>query len=404
MDSYVQGVEIMSKGGSSGSTTTTVMADPAFKQMALENYEFAKQVAGQEYTPYGGARIAAPTAATQLGLQQLASAGAMGPGTQTVDYATALALQPTSIAGNIQQYINPFQQQVIGTALQNIENQRAQQQLQNAAAATRARAFGGSRQGVVEGLTNQAALMAAGQTAGNLAYQGFGQAAQLAQQDVATRQAQAAQLAGLGAQQQAIRQQQAQQLLGVGAQEQAQQQAQLDLAYQDFLRQQGYPLQQLAIRQSALGGVPQGQQTTQPYFTNTGASVLGGALAGSALGGTILGPAGLGLAGTAGLGSAYGAGLGGLLGFLSDENMKESRQPVKGERVLSAIAKMPIDSWMYKEELGDSNRHIGPMAQDVQKNLGIGNGKMIPVVDMMGMNLAAIKELAKKVDKLQKRG
>jgi len=381
------------------------MADPAFKQMALENYEFAKQTAGQEYTPYAGSRLAAPTAAMQLGLQQQAQAGAYGPGTQTVDYATALAMQPTSIAGNIQQFINPFQEQVIGTAMQNIENQRQMQQQQNAANAVRARAFGGSRQGIVEGLTNQAALMAAGQTAGNLAYQGFGQAAQLASQDVAARQAQAGQLAGLGAAQQAIRQTQAQQLQGVGAQEQAQQQAQLDLAYQDFLRQQAYPLQQLAIRQSALGGVPQGQQTTQPYFTNRGASVLGGALAGSALGGTILGPAGLGLAGTAGLGSAYGAGLGGLLGLLtSDENMKESRQPVKGERVLSAIAKMPIDSWMYKEEFGDSNRHIGPMAQDVQKNLGIGNGKMIPVVDMMGMNLAAIKELAKKVDKLQQRG
>jgi len=244
----------MSKSG--GGQTTRVELDPAFKQAALENYEFSKQIAGQEYTPYAGSRLAAPTAAMQLGLQQQAQAGAYGPGTQTVDYATALALQPTSIAGNIQQFINPFQQQVIGTAVQNIENQRQLQQQQNAANAIRARAFGGSRQGIVEGLTNQAALMAAGQTAGNLAYQGFGQAAQLAQQDVAARQAQAAQLAGLGAQQQAIRQQQAQQLLGVGAQEQAQQQAQLDLAYQDFLRQQAYPLQQLNIRSQGLSGFP----------------------------------------------------------------------------------------------------------------------------------------------------
>ena len=323
----------MSKGGSSGSTTTTVMADPAFKEMALENYEFAKQTAGQEYTPYGGARIAAPTAATQLGLQQLASAGAMGPGTQTVDYATALALQPTSIAGNIQQYINPFQQQVIGTALQNIENQRAQQQLQNAAAATRARAFGGSRQGVVEAMTNLNALQAAGQTAGNLAYQGFGQAAQLAQQDVATRQAQAAQLAGLGAQQQAIRQQQAQQLLGVGAQEQAQQQAQLDLAYQDFLRQQAYPLQQLNIRSQGLSGFPAENQQIASQRLSPGQQF------------------GQGVSTLASL--AY---------LMSDKRMKENVDRM--DSPLSQLGKLTGYDYNYK---GDDERTGGVMAQDVQR-------------------------------------
>ena len=296
----------MSKGGSSGSTTTTVMADPAFKQMALENYEFAKQTAGQEYTPYAGSRLAAPTAAMQLGLQQQAQAGAYGPGTQTVDYATALAMQPTSIAGNIQQFINPFQEQVIGTAMQNIENQRQMQQQQNAANAVRARAFGGSRQGIVEGLTNQAALMAAGQTAGQLASQGFTQAGQLGAQDIQSRLAQAGQLASLGAAQQAIRQQQAQQALSAGGTQQAMNQANLDLAYQDFLRQQGYPLQQLGILQSALSGIPASQTQSQisPIYRNVGSSILGGALAGNTLGPSL------------GLGAGGGALFGGLLGLL----------------------------------------------------------------------------------------
>jgi hypothetical protein len=231
-------------------------------------------------------------------------------------------MQPTGIAQNIGQFTNPFQTQVINTALQNIEMQRQQQQLGNQAAATRARAFGGSRQGVQEALTNQAALMAAGQTAGNLAFQGFGQAAQLAQQDVAARQAQATQLAGLGGQQQAIRsqqaqqlltaggiedalrQQQAQQLMQVGGAEQATQQAQLDLAYQDFLRQQQYPLQQLGVLQAGLGQLNLGQQQTQPYFTNTASNVLGGALAGNALATALK------------FSGPYGAIAGGLLGLL----------------------------------------------------------------------------------------
>ena len=355
----------MSKSG--GGQTTRVELDPAFKQAALENYEFSKQLAAQEYTPYGGARIAAPTAATQLGLQQLASAGAMGPGTQTVDYATALALQPTSIAGNIQQYINPFQQQVIGTALQNIENQRAQQQLQNAAAATRARAFGGSRQGIVEGLTNQAALMAAGQTAGNLAYQGFGQAAQLAQQDVATRQAQAAQLAGLGAQQQAIRQQQAQQLLGVGAQEQAQQQAQLDLAYQDFLRQQAYPLQQLNIRSQGLSGFPAENQQIASQRLSPG--------------------------------QQFGQGVSTLasLAYLmtgSDKRMKENVDRM--DSPLSQLGKLTGYDYNYK---GDDQRTGGVMAQDVRRVMpdavSMRNDGMMAVnyPKVTGLLVEAVKEL-----------
>jgi hypothetical protein len=364
MDGHVQGVEIMSKSGSG--QTTRVELDPAFKQAALENYEFSKQLAAQEYTPYGGAKIAAPTAATQLGLQQLAAAGAMGPGTQTVDYATALALQPTSIAGNIQQYINPFQQQVIGTALQNIENQRAQQQLQNAAAATRARAFGGSRQGVVEAMTNLNALQAAGQTAGNLAYQGFGQAAQLAQQDVASRQAQAAQLAGLGAQQQAIRQQQAQQLLGVGAQEQAQQQAQLDLAYQDFLRQQAYPLQQLNIRTQGLSGFPAENQQIASQRLSQGQQF--------------------------GQGVSTLASLAYLLG--SDKRMKENIDRM--DSPLSQIGKLAGYEYNYK---GDDQRTGGVMAQDVRRVMPDAvvqgdNGMMaVNYPQITGLLVEAVKEL-----------
>jgi hypothetical protein len=325
-------------GKSSSSGVTRIEPDPEFKAAALDVYGRAQQIADQPYTPYEGARIAAPTAAmtaglqrlaqveptaaTTMGLQQLAQAGQVGPGTATIDYATSLAMQPTGIAQNIGQFTNPFQTQVINTALQNIEMQRQQQQLGNQAAATRARAFGGSRQGVQEALTNQAALMAAGQTAGNLAFQGFGQAAQLAQQDVAARQAQATQLAGLGGQQQAIRsqqaqqlltaggiedalrQQQAQQLMQVGGAEQATQQAQLDLAYQDFLRQQQYPLQQLGILQAGLGQLNLGQQQTQPYFTNTASNVLGGALAGNALATALK------------FSGPYGAIAGGLLGLL----------------------------------------------------------------------------------------
>ena len=363
MDCYVQGVEIMSKSG--GGASTRIELDPAYRQAALENYQFAREVSNQPYQVYGGQRLAAPTAATQLGLTRLAEAGEFGPGTQTVDYATTLASQPTSIAANIEQYTNPFQEQVIGTALQNIENQRLSQQQQNAAAATRAKAFGGSRQGIVEGMTNQAALMAAGQTAGNLAYQGFGRAAQLASQDVAARQAQAAQLAGLGAQQQAIRQQQAQQLLGVGAAEQTQQQQQLDLAYQDFLRQQNFPLQQLAIRSQGLGMFPAENQQVSTQRMSTGQQV------------------GQGVSTLASL--AY---------LMSDKRMKENVDRM--DSPLSQIGKLAGYDYNYK---GDDQRTGGVMAQDVRRVMpdavAQGDNGMMAVnyPKVTGLLVEAVKEL-----------
>lgn len=388
----------MSKSG--GGSTTRVELDPEFKTAALDVYGRAQQIADQPYTPYQGARIAAPTqatltglqrlaqveptSATTLGLQQLAQAGQVGPGTATVDYATSLAMQPSGIAQNIGQFVNPFQTQVINTALQNIETQRQQQQLGNLAAATRARAFGGSRQGIVEGLTNQAALMAAGQTAGQLASQGFTQAAQLAAQDVAARQAQAAQLAGLGAQQQAIRSQQAQQLLSaggaedalrqaqaqqlmqVGGIEQGLQQQQLDLAYQDFLRQQQYPLQQLGILQAGLGQFPAQNEQVTTQRMSPGQQI------------------GQGVSTLASL--AYL--------FSSDKRMKENIDRM--DSPLSQIGKLAGYDYNYK---GDDQRTGGVMAQDVRRVMpdavAQGDNGMMAVnyPKVTGLLVEAVKEL-----------
>ena len=59
----------MSKSSGGGTTTTRIEPDPEFKAAALDVYGRAQQIADQDYTPYQGARLAAPTAATTLGLQ-----------------------------------------------------------------------------------------------------------------------------------------------------------------------------------------------------------------------------------------------------------------------------------------------------------------------------------------------
>lgn len=95
--------------------------------------------------------------------------------------------QPQSVTANLPQYQNPYTQDVINPALADVERQRQMAVNDVGAAATRAGAFGGSRHGVAESLTNEAAMRQAGQLSANLRSQGFGQAANLAQQDIANQ-------------------------------------------------------------------------------------------------------------------------------------------------------------------------------------------------------------------------
>lgn len=112
---------------------------------------------------------------------------------QQADRSAIQNLQAQSGAQNIQQYMNPFEQDVVDVALGDIERSRQMQQMQGSAQAQRAGAFGGSRQGVAEALTNEAALREAGRTSAGLRSQGFQFAAGMGQQDAARQlQAQAA--------------------------------------------------------------------------------------------------------------------------------------------------------------------------------------------------------------------
>ena len=174
--------------------------------------------------------------------------------------------------GMVQKYMNPYENQVVQGALGDIERARQMQISQEGAQATAAKAFGGSRQGVTRSLVDEAALRNAGNLAAQLRQTGFAQAQ------------------NLGLSQQQMMQQYEQQRL-------------------DAARNIG--LERLNVAQGALSLQPAriGESTTTPLYQNTTASALGGALGGAQLGKLIGGTANPEYAG-------YGAGIGGLLGFL----------------------------------------------------------------------------------------
>lgn len=82
------------------------------------------------------------------------------------------------------------------------------------------------------------------------------------------------------------------------------------------------------------------------------------------------------------------------LGIMSDRNMKTDIAPVAAKDVLARLDALPIFRWKYK---GDATPHLGPMAQDFQAAFGVGDGRTINLVDVVGVMLASQKGLAEKI-------
>ena len=181
--------------------------------------------------------------------------------------------------GAYKQFMSPYQQDVIDTTMADFDVQAAKGAQGVPAAAIAAGAFGGGREGVQRAEyqatsdRNRAGIQA------QLRQQGFGQAQQLAQQNMLNQ-------LNLGQQQQAFLGQDIGALSTFGAQNQAQQQAQLQ-ARQQLLQQQ---LQQPLTAAQAFGtgvtgliaGYPgQTTQVTQPSPNPLATAIgAGGTLAG----------------------------------------------------------------------------------------------------------------------------
>jgi len=304
----------MSKGGT---TTSTSSIDPQIKEAFLANFQQAQGVAGALPTQ----QFAGYNPLYQAGEEALVNTGLAGPGIAGTDLAAQMAAyggvyQPGQItaqqtnlglglvdksglysgAGTIGSYMNPFTEQVRTNALADLESARKSAIQQTGERATAARAFGGSRQGVAEALTNAGFAKQAATLGTTLNEQGFNQAVALQQSDIARRQAAdlanqqvglqgaqlrlggASQLGNLAAQQQALRLGGAQAVMGAGGARQA-----LDQQQMDAIRNIG--LQRLGVVQSSLGAQPAnlGMQSTTPQYSNPASGALGGALAGAKL-------------------------------------------------------------------------------------------------------------------------
>jgi len=99
------------------------------------------------------------------------------------------------------------------------------------------------------------------------------------------------------------------------------------------------------------------------------------------------------------------SGLGQLAGMgmmaWSDPKLKEKRAKSK-KSAAKAIEDSPSETYEYKASTGldDGERHIGPMADDLKREMGVGDGSKYALQDLVGVQQQAIGELNQKVDAL----
>ena len=169
-----------------------------------------------------------------------------------------------------------------------------------------------------------------------------------------------------------------------------------------------FPLQRGQAISSQAGSLQNFLQSLEQQSFSNRAQLLGSIQGG-----------GLGLAGLGGAGNTLGAltagrtansstntsdpfrtaaGVGSLA-YLFGGSSKEYKNRVGSVDVfdvLESLKKLTIHKWQYK---GDTVNHLGPYAEDFQELFGVGDGKTIHLIDVMGVALASLKAMALQMEK-----
>lgn len=319
-------------------TQTTEVKLPEWVDAAAQsNYELAQQIAAKPYQEYSGPTVAGPSQTTTDAYDFFK--GTMGTGTTQYNEANDLFSRAgQGILGlDRDAYMNPYINEVENMALAALDKSRQQALMSNSDAAIAAKAFGGSRHGVVDAITNAETAEKAGLLSADLRKQGFDTASGLMQQDIQNMLAGGQGLLQGGAALEEQRGRDFSGLLGIGQQEQLQDQRELDDAYNRWREEQDHDINQLNILLSSLGMSPYGK-TEQTEKTQSGG------------GGTDFAQMGLGI-------------LSLLFGLFSD---REDKTDIK-KLGKDPITGLDIYAYRYKGDPKSYPKVVGPMAQDIEK-------------------------------------
>lgn len=295
--------------------------------------------------------------------------GIQGQAGNTIQAGQDLVTQGSNpfTQSNIQNFMNPYTQQVTNATMANINETNAQQQQQVIGNAILRGAWGGDRAGIAQSELARQQGLASNPTLAGLNQANYSQALNTAGQQGQFQQQGGTLLGQLGALQQGTGLQGLQALMGSGGLQQQLQQAQLNVPYQQYLEQRAWPYQNAQFLGSiasgigpALGGKTEGSSTTNYPSPSMLSQIAGAGLTGAGIVG------GTGGFGSGGWLSSMGKGASGAAGaipsamMLSDRRMKEDVS-----RVGSTDDGQPIYKFKY---LGDNTTHMGLMADQVEKS------------------------------------
>jgi hypothetical protein len=377
----------MGSGGSTNQSSqqqsvSQVQLPPWVNQAAQQNYALAQNVAQRPLTQYSGQQVADVGPQMQQAWNLAATSGAQGADQFNAAQAAMLTaagtpatqVTPQTLAGtNLQPYMDPYTQSVINSTLPIMQQQLGQQQSGIQGQASAANAYGGSRQGVQQGVAQSQGALNMANMAAQLNQGNFTQAQAAATGDIsrnltaqqANQQANQANInsllqagQGLGALGQDAQTNQRQQFLELstaGGQEQQQAQNAIQANMNQFNQAQAYPGQQLGVLQSALGMTPYGS-TTMGSSTGQTQTTTTPSIASDIFGGLQS------------LGGMFGSGgpLSGVTSALmgnSDAQLKTDITPI-GTHPPTGL---PIYSYRYKGDPKSYPKVTGPMAEDVMK-------------------------------------
>ncbi len=245
----------------------------------------------------------APSVAAQDPLQQQAYQQAAGLGSfePFLAQAGAEATGAQQFTGPqaYQEFMSPYQQEVIDTSLAALQRERDIARQQIGTGAVQLGAFGGGRQGLQEGAFDAETALGKAQLEAQLRAQGFQQAQQQASQAFQQQQALSQQQQGLAQLAPQLAQQQITGLQQLGLGQQAQSQAVLDAAAQAAREQAFEEQQRLGFVGQQLTGLIGGYPAQQTFQTTTApppsplSQILGVGATAAGIGGQLFGSGGI---------------------------------------------------------------------------------------------------------------
>lgn len=292
------------------------------------------QAAQSAYNPATAKTVAGFTDPQTQAFQNIAANQGMWQPNVNAASANAATGAAGITAGDISQFYNPFQSDVIDASLNQMGQQDASQTRAYMANEAAQGALGGNGIWLGKAALQGDQAQARNNTIANLRNTGWQQALAAAQADKSRALSGSQVQAGIGQLQSQLGASDASQLLASGNQQQAQQQNVNDTASTNALNEQMWPMQQAQWLASIASGI---------------GPLTGGTTTGSGTSTTSQGK---------GAGNIIGAGLS-LASMMSDERAKEDI-----EHVGSTHDGQPIYSFRYK---GDPRTQMGLMAQDVEQ-------------------------------------